>query len=71
MFFWVAPHVWCTQVSKINSSVCLAGKMEDKWPEYPAATALLSDSLSVAQNYSSERCQLWKKNGLYAYAWMN
>ncbi|XP_042276362.1 para-nitrobenzyl esterase [Thunnus maccoyii] len=47
------------------------GKMEDKWPEYPAATALLSDSLSVAQNYSSERCQLFKKNGLYAYAWMN
>ncbi|XP_076591639.1 para-nitrobenzyl esterase [Chaetodon auriga] len=47
------------------------GKMEDKWPEYPAATALLSDSLSVVQNYSAVRCQLWKENGLYAYAWVN
>ncbi|XP_049928306.1 para-nitrobenzyl esterase isoform X2 [Epinephelus moara] len=47
------------------------GKMGNEWPEYPAATALLSDSLSAVQNYSAERCQLWKKNGLYAYAWMN
>lgn len=47
------------------------GKMGNEWPEYPAATALLSDSLSAVQNYSAERCQLWEKNGLYAYAWMN
>ncbi|XP_075939268.1 para-nitrobenzyl esterase [Anarhichas minor] len=47
------------------------GKMEAEWPEYPAATALLSDRLSVVQNYSSARCQLWKENGLYAYAWTN
>ncbi|XP_054468446.1 para-nitrobenzyl esterase [Anoplopoma fimbria] len=47
------------------------GKMEDEWPEYPAATALLSDRLSAVQNYSSARCHLWKKNGLYAYAWIN
>ncbi|XP_070814364.1 para-nitrobenzyl esterase [Chaetodon trifascialis] len=47
------------------------GKMEDTWPEYPAATALLSDSLAVVQSYSAVRCQLWKENGLYAYAWMN
>ncbi|KAM7424753.1 hypothetical protein PAMA_000893 [Pampus argenteus] len=47
------------------------GKMEDEWPEYPSATALLSGNLTVAQNYSSARCQLWKENGLYAYAWVN
>ncbi|XP_071370030.1 para-nitrobenzyl esterase isoform X1 [Centroberyx affinis] len=47
------------------------GKMVDQWPEYPAATALLSHSLSVDQNYSDERCQLWRDNGLYAYAWVN
>ncbi|XP_076011629.1 para-nitrobenzyl esterase [Genypterus blacodes] len=47
------------------------GKMEDQWPEYPSATALLSHSLSVVQNYSAARCQLWQENGLYAYAWMN
>lgn len=47
------------------------GKMEDEWPEYPAATALLSDKLLVVKNYSAVRCQLWKMNGLYAYAWMN
>ncbi|XP_070759271.1 para-nitrobenzyl esterase isoform X2 [Enoplosus armatus] len=47
------------------------GKMEDEWPEYPAATALLSNGLSVVQNYSAVRCQLWKENGLYAYAWTN
>ena len=45
--------------------------MADEWPEYPAATALLSDRLLAAENYSSERCQLWKENGLYAYAWAN
>ncbi|TDH17398.1 hypothetical protein EPR50_G00009080 [Perca flavescens] len=47
------------------------GKMEDEWPEYPAATALLSDSLTAVRNYSDVRCQLWKDNGLYAYAWTN
>ncbi|XP_072235902.1 para-nitrobenzyl esterase [Leuresthes tenuis] len=47
------------------------GKMEAKWPEYPSATALLSDSLTVVQSYSSSHCELWKKNGLYAYAWTN
>ncbi|XP_039979650.1 para-nitrobenzyl esterase [Xiphias gladius] len=47
------------------------GKMGNEWPEYPAATALLSHSLSMARNYSSARCELWKENGLYAYAWMN
>uniref|UniRef100_A0A3Q2PTF1 Si:ch211-71n6.4 n=1 Tax=Fundulus heteroclitus TaxID=8078 RepID=A0A3Q2PTF1_FUNHE len=47
------------------------GKMKAAWPEYPAATALLSDSLDVKKDYSSTRCELWRKNGLYAYAWMN
>ncbi|KAF1393291.1 hypothetical protein PFLUV_G00037050 [Perca fluviatilis] len=47
------------------------GKMADEWPEYPAATALLSDSLTAVHNYSAVRCQLWKDNGLYAYAWTN
>ncbi|KAM4743923.1 para-nitrobenzyl esterase isoform 2-T2 [Anableps anableps] len=47
------------------------GKMEAAWPEYPAAIALLSERLEVKQNYSSTRCELWRKNGLYAYAWMN
>ncbi|XP_074513586.1 para-nitrobenzyl esterase [Sebastes fasciatus] len=47
------------------------GKMENEWPEYPAATALLSDRLTAVQNYSAARCQLWKENGLYAYAWAN
>lgn len=52
-------------------TLCLTGKMEDEWPEYPAATALLSDKLLVVKNYSAARCQLWKMNGLYAYARMN
>lgn len=54
-----------------SSFVFLAGKMEAEWPEYPSATALLSDRLSVDHNYSAEQCRLWKENGLYAYAWMN
>lgn len=45
--------------------------MESEWPTYPGATALLSDHLSVAQNYSAVSCELWRENGLYAYAWMN
>nr|XP_057933488.1 para-nitrobenzyl esterase [Doryrhamphus excisus] len=47
------------------------GKMDKEWPEYPAATAFLSSSLQVARNFTSARCQLWKENGLYAYAWIN
>ncbi|KAM7015966.1 para-nitrobenzyl esterase [Tautogolabrus adspersus] len=47
------------------------GKMVDEWPEYPGATALLTDSLSVVQNYSDARCRLWRENGLYSYAWIN
>ncbi|XP_034535016.1 para-nitrobenzyl esterase-like [Notolabrus celidotus] len=47
------------------------GKMESEWPEYPSAIAVLTDGLSVHQNYSYARCQLWKSNGLYDYAWMN
>uniref|UniRef100_A0A3Q4AEK5 Carboxylic ester hydrolase n=1 Tax=Mola mola TaxID=94237 RepID=A0A3Q4AEK5_MOLML len=47
------------------------GKMDDDWPEYPTGTALLSANLKVVESYSPERCELWKKNGLYAYAWMN
>ncbi|TNN31437.1 hypothetical protein EYF80_058411 [Liparis tanakae] len=45
------------------------GKMAAEWPEYPEATALLSDRLALVQNYSSARCRLWKENGLDAYAW--
>ncbi|XP_051234749.1 para-nitrobenzyl esterase [Dicentrarchus labrax] len=47
------------------------GKMKAEWPEYPAATALLSGSLTVKQDYRADRCRLWRENGLYAYAWMN
>ncbi|KAM4597635.1 para-nitrobenzyl esterase-like [Polymixia lowei] len=47
------------------------GKMADEWPEYPKATALLSHNLSVVQNYSAKRCQLWQEKGFYSYAWIN
>ncbi|MED6247677.1 hypothetical protein ATANTOWER_012554 [Ataeniobius toweri] len=47
------------------------GKMEAAWPEYPAAIALLSDSLEVKPKFLSTRCELWRKSGLFAYAWMN
>lgn len=47
------------------------GKVDEKWSEYPAGTALLSESLSLVHEYSAAQCELWKKNGLYAYAWMN
>ncbi|XP_041837097.1 para-nitrobenzyl esterase [Melanotaenia boesemani] len=50
-------------------SFAKTGRME--WPEYPASTALLSETLKPVHNYSSARCELWKENGLYAYAWMN
>ncbi|KAG7233817.1 hypothetical protein INR49_006545 [Caranx melampygus] len=47
------------------------GKMSSEWPDYPAATALLSNKLLVTQSYSAARCDLWRKNGLFAYAWIN
>lgn len=45
--------------------------MDATWPEYPEATAVLSDSLSVVQNYSANRCKLWQDNDFYKYAWTN
>uniref|UniRef100_A0AAQ4Q7J6 Carboxylic ester hydrolase n=1 Tax=Gasterosteus aculeatus aculeatus TaxID=481459 RepID=A0AAQ4Q7J6_GASAC len=45
------------------------GKMKEEWPEYPAATALLSDQLTAVHNYSWARCRLWKESGMSAYAW--
>ena len=45
--------------------------MDADWPEYPRGTALLSANLTAVESYSPERCELWKKNGLYAYAWIN
>ncbi|XP_023248932.1 uncharacterized protein LOC111644324 [Seriola lalandi dorsalis] len=47
------------------------GKMGSEWPEYPAAIALLSNELSLSRNYSAAQCDLWRENGLYAYAWSN
>ncbi|XP_051919900.1 para-nitrobenzyl esterase isoform X1 [Hippocampus zosterae] len=47
------------------------GKMVDGWSAYPAATALLSSKLLFVNEYSAARCQLWKENGLFAYAWIN
>ncbi|XP_068166576.1 para-nitrobenzyl esterase-like [Antennarius striatus] len=46
------------------------GKMTDDWPEYTEAIALLSDKLSLVPNYRADRCQLWKDNGMFAYAWV-
>ncbi|XP_061671612.1 para-nitrobenzyl esterase isoform X2 [Syngnathoides biaculeatus] len=46
------------------------GKMVDEWSSYPSGTALLSSKLFV-KKYSPARCQLWKKNSLYAYARLN
>lgn len=51
--------------------LCLTGRMNSSWPEYPAGTALLSDRLTVVQNYSAERCELWRNNSLFSYAWIN
>lgn len=47
------------------------GRMEADWPEFPAATALLSDQLKLASSYPAERCELWKRSGLLSYAWIN
>ncbi|XP_061594906.1 para-nitrobenzyl esterase [Cololabis saira] len=58
-------------ITKHLVSFAKTGKMEAQWPAYPEATALLSHNLTVVHNYSSTRCDLWKKNGLFAYAWMN
>ncbi|XP_059928169.1 fumonisin B1 esterase-like isoform X1 [Gadus macrocephalus] len=46
-------------------------KMVDEWPEFPSATALLSNRLKVVQSYSDVRCRLWHDNGFDAYAWVN
>lgn len=52
-------------------TVCPIGKMDTEWPDYPSATAELSEHLSVHKDYQAERCRLWKDNGMFAYAWMN
>ncbi|XP_028296660.1 uncharacterized protein LOC114458478 isoform X2 [Gouania willdenowi] len=52
-------------------SFAKTGHMEKAWPEFPSATALLSAyNLSTVSNYSPQRCDLWRKNGLFHYAWI-
>lgn len=51
--------------------LCLTGKMDSSWPEYPSATALLSDRLTVVHSYSADRCELWRNSSLFSYAWIN
>jgi len=45
--------------------------MLKEWPEYPEATALLSNNLTTVKGNSTVRCKLWQDNGFYAYAWTN
>ncbi|XP_069479286.1 para-nitrobenzyl esterase-like isoform X2 [Ambystoma mexicanum] len=47
------------------------GVMPSEWPAYPSGTALLSTSLELVPEYYPDRCALWKKNGLFDYAWIN
>lgn len=48
-----------------------AGQMDSSWPQYPEATALLSDVLLPVHNFSAEQCELWRSHGFYSYAWIN
>lgn len=48
-----------------------AGRMNSSWPQYPEATALLSNILLPVHNFSANQCELWRRNGLYNYAWIN
>lgn len=48
-----------------------AGQMNPSWPQYPEATAVLTDVLLPVQNFSGAQCELWRRNGFYNYAWIN
>lgn len=50
--------------------LCVTAKMDPSWPDYPSATALLSDRLTVVQSYS-DACELWRNSSLFSYAWIN
>ena len=39
---------------------------ETEWSEYPR-TALLSDSVSYADNHLDEKCKFWLSNGFFNY----
>lgn len=47
------------------------GTMPPEWPEYPDGTALINLSLSVAKDYRSAQCELWEKNDMFQYGWIN
>lgn len=51
--------------------VLAAGQMDSSWPQYPEATAVLSDVLLPVRNFSADQCELWRSNGFYNYAWIN
>lgn len=51
--------------------LCLTGRMDSSWPEFPSATALLSDTLRVEPSFLADRCELWRNNSLFSYAWIN
>lgn len=62
---------WPRCVTEAPPFLSLTGKMDSSWPEFPSATALLSDTLRVDQNYLADRCELWRNNSMFSYAWIN
>ncbi|CAN9507299.1 unnamed protein product [Ophioblennius macclurei] len=47
------------------------GKMDGEWRPYPGGTALLSHQLTVVDSLSPAQCDLWRRSGLFDYAWIN
>ena len=42
---------------------------ETEWSNYPR-TALLSDSVSYADNHLDDKCKFWLSNGFFNYTWL-
>ncbi|XP_053576293.1 para-nitrobenzyl esterase isoform X2 [Bombina bombina] len=66
-----ADHKFQELVRKYILHFAKEGSMPSEWPEYPDTTALLCTNLTTAKNYRAAQCDLWHKNDMFKYAWVN
>ncbi|XP_064618101.1 para-nitrobenzyl esterase-like [Liolophura sinensis] len=53
-------------------SFATTGKVStEAWKLYPKSTALLDTNVTVVDRYEEERCNFWRINGFFSYAWLN
>lgn len=41
------------------------------WSKFPKSVAVLSENITIQQNYSKMKCKFWKNHGFHVYTWVS